>query len=165
MGVGAERTGRRWEPMGTFGAGRSGCRPMERRAEARPPRWRRQVAAAAPGAGKQPVRAWVPEAGERPGEERRAPDPPECGPRPRAATPTEGRGLGCRGGPRRTCSGPRRRHCERGGWREREGGCPRRRGPPRSGSVAPEGRGLRRRRGGVPMAAGSRVFLRAPLGA
>lgn len=54
---------------------------------------------------------------------------------------------------------------ERSGWREREVGCPRWRGSPRRGSVAPKGRGLSRGGGGVPMVAGSRVFVRAPLGA
>lgn len=167
MGVGSGRAVRPWEPIGGRGAGPSGCGPMQWRAGARPRRWRRQVAAA-PGSGKQPVRVWVPEASGRPGEPRRDPGPPACGARPRAATPTEGRGLGRRGGRAAPAAAPRRRRRpgvggERRGWRERPGRCSPRRGPPRSGSVAPEGPEWRG--SGVPMAAGSRVFVRAPLGA
>lgn len=132
MGVGAGRAVRPWKPIEGGGAGRSDCGPMEWRAGARPLRWRRQVAAA-PGAGQQPVRVWVPEASERPGEPRRVPGPPACGARPRAETPMEGRGLGRRGGRAAPAAAPRERR-RPGGQAQRLAG--ERRGLPALSRVA-----------------------------
>jgi len=138
MGVGAEWAGRAVQPMGARGAGRAGSEPMGRRAGALPRRWRRQVAAA-PGAWQQPVRVRIPEAGQRPGEPRRVPGPSRRRAWPWAATPTEGREPGRRGG--RAAPAP----AESGDCGLAASAGPRgsREGPPAPGAAGLRCRGLR----------------------
>lgn len=79
-----------------------------------------------------------------------------------AATPTNGCELGLPWGPRRTCTLPVAGSAASGASAEIGGSG---KGLPAPGLVGPDRRGLSRRGGCVPMAAGCRVYVWAPLGA